>query len=380
MALGESPAEFAGGWGSGRMTGVRVLLAPDCFTGTLTALEAAEALAQGWRRARSDDELVLQPLSDGGPGFLDALPGVEVSALVEDPLARPTIARLRLDGTTGYVEAAQAAGLHLLEPEDRDPGVTTTYGVGQLVRAAVDGGATRVVVGVGGTATNDGGAGFLAALGLLTPELRDLAGGLALKRPADVATTALPELVLASDVDNPLLGPSGATRVFAPQKGASAEQVERLEQRMTAWADGLESHLGVTARDLPGAGAAGGLGFALLALGATRVPGLDVVADATGLAAQVAQADLVVTGEGRLDGQSVRGKVVGGVAGLALEHGVPCVAVAGEVLLGRREAGAAGLAETWALVDHAPTRALTEAAAVVSEVAEQVARSWAAAQ
>src|SRR5689334_860798 len=134
------------------MTGVRVLLAPDCFTGTLTALEAAEALAEGWRRARPGDELVLQPLSDGGPGFLDCLPGTEVSVLVEDPLARPAIARFRLDGTTGYVEAAQAAGLHLLDPADRDPGVTTTYGVGQLVRAAVDAGARRVVLGLGGTA------------------------------------------------------------------------------------------------------------------------------------------------------------------------------------------------------------------------------------
>jgi glycerate kinase len=366
------------------MRGVRVLLAPDCFTGTLSALEAAEALAAGWRRARPGDDLVLQPLSDGGPGFLDALPGADVSVLVEDPLARPALGRFRLDGTTGYVEAAEAAGLHLLDPADRDPTLTTTYGVGQLVRAAVDAGAARVVLGLGGTATNDGGAGLLAALGIARQDAageRLAPGGAALAQAARLVGRPIEvELVAATDVDNPLLGEHGASRVFGPQKGATPEQVEQLDAALSHWADLVEAHLGRAARDLPGAGAAGGLGFALLALGATRVPGFDVVAEATGLSERVGSTDLVVTGEGRLDGQSVRGKVVGGVASLALGHGVPCVAVAGEVLLGRREAGAAGLAETWSLVEHAPSRALTDAAEVVSEVAEQLARSWAAAQ
>lgn len=359
---------------------MRVLLAPDSYGGTLTAVEAAEALARGWRAARPQDELVLQPLSDGGPGFLDALPGTRVTALVEDPLARPTLAAFALDGTTAYVEAAQAAGLHLLAVEERDPAVTTSYGVGQLVAAAVAAGATRVVVGLGGTATNDGGAGLLAALGVRREDAQGARlepGGLALARAARLVGDATRvELVAATDVDNPLLGPQGATAVYAPQKGASAEQVGRLEAALAHWADLVERHLGVQVRDRPGAGAAGGLGFALLALGASRVPGLDVVADAVGLDALVAAADVVVTGEGRLDGSSTRGKVVAGVARRALEHGVPCVAVAGEVLLGRREAAAAGLAETYALLDHAPGRALTEAAATVSEVAEGVARRW----
>ena len=362
------------------MRRVRVLLAPDSFGGTLTAAEAAEALARGWRTARPDDALVLQPLSDGGPGFLDALPGRRVTALVEDPLARPTLATFVLEGTTAYVEAAQAAGLHLLAPEERDPGVTTSYGVGQLVAAAVEAGATRVVVGLGGTATNDGGAGLLAALGVRREDAeggRLEPGGLALARAARLAgRPAAVELVAATDVDNPLLGPHGATRVYGPQKGASPELVERLDAALAHWADLVEVHLGARVRDAPGAGAAGGLGFALLALGASRVPGLEVVADAVGLDTLVAGAELVVTGEGRLDGQSTRGKVVSGVAALALTHGVPCVAVAGEVLLGTREAGAAGLAGTYALVDHAPERARTEAAAVVSEVAQEVARRW----
>jgi glycerate kinase len=359
---------------------VRVLLAPDGFSGTLTALEAAEALAEGWRKERPGDDLQVQPLSDGGPGFLDALPGRRVTALVEDPLARPVLGTVAIDGTTAYIEAAHAAGLHLLEPEERDPGVTTTYGVGQLVTAALDAGATRVVVGLGGTATNDGGAGLLAALGVRREDeagRRLDPGGLALVHTARLVGEPPPvRLVAATDVDSPLLGPYGATRVFGPQKGASPGQVELLEDALAHWADVLEAHLGVTARDLPGAGAAGGLGFALLALGAERVGGFDVVAGAVDLAGQVAAADLVVTGEGRLDGSSVRGKVVSGVARLAVERGVPCVAVAGEVLLGRREAGAAGLAETFSLVDHAPGRALTEAAAVVSEVGVQVARRW----
>lgn len=359
---------------------MRVLLAPDCFTGTLTALEVAQSLAEGWQAARPADELLLQPLSDGGPGFLDALPGTRVTALVEDPLARPTLGGFLLDGTTAYVESAQAAGLHLLDPIERDAGTTTTYGVGQLVRAAVDAGARRVVVGLGGTATNDGGAGFLAALGVRREDEageRLEPGGLALARAARlVGRPPDVQLVAATDVDNPLLGVHGATQVFGPQKGATPDELQALEDALARWADLVEAHLGTSARDLPGAGAAGGLGFALLALGASRVPGFEVVADAVGLAAQVASADLVVTGEGRLDGSSTRGKVVSSVARLAMEHGVPCVAVAGEVLLGRREAGAAGLAETYALVDHAPERALTDAAAVVSEVAVQVARGW----
>jgi glycerate kinase len=335
------------------MRGVRVVVAPDSFGGTLSAADAAAGIASAWPPPH---EVVQLPMSDGGPGFLDALPGTRVTTLVTDPLGRPVLAAFLLDSTTAYVESAQAAGLHLLDPEERDPTGTSTFGVGQLVRAAVEAGATRVVLGLGGTATNDGGRGFVEALGDLRPEL-----------------------VAATDVDNPLLGPDGATRVFGPQKGATAVQVEELEQRLAAWASELEATTR-PARDLPGAGAAGGLGFALLALGGERVSGFEVVAGAVRLADAVAGADLVITGEGRLDGQSVRGKVVAGVAGMAAEHGVPCVAVAGEVLLGRREAGAAGLSATYALVDHDREHALSDAPRVLREVAVQVARAWGVAQ
>jgi glycerate kinase len=364
---------------------MRVVVAPDSFGGTLSAVEAAAALADGWREAAPSAELDVVPMSDGGPGFVDVLAsalGVPPRVVdTVDPLRRPVRAGVLVAGGVGYVESAAAAGLHLLADDERDPRLTTTYGAGQLVLAVAPE-ADRIVIGLGGSGTNDGGAGLWAALGAEPAEL--LAGGggrLAdlgdLHRPGQ---TDLPPLVAATDVDNPLLGPYGATHVFGPQKGASAAQVQALEAALARWADLVESPLGVAVRDLPGAGAAGGVGFALLALGAQRVPGFDVVAAATGLDGLVAHADLVITGEGRLDASSTRGKVVSGVARVAGEHGVPCVAVAGEVLLGQREAGAAGLSETWSLVDHDEQHARSDAARVLSEVAVRVARAWGVAQ
>ncbi|MCW2671656.1 MAG: glycerate kinase [Frankiales bacterium] len=358
---------------------MRVVIAPDCFAGTLSAQAAADALAEGWRRVRPHDELVLVPMSDGGPGFLDVLPGQEVSVLVEDPLARPTLAAFRLDGRTAYVESAQACGLHLLDPADRDPALTTSYGVGQLVRAAVDAGARQVVLGLGGSATNDGGAGMLAALGVrregpdgepLEPGCLPLAHAVRL-----VGTPLAVELVAATDVDNPLLGEHGATRVFGGQKGA--RDPEALEGALAHWADLLEAHLGVAVRDLPGAGAAGGLGFALLALGAERVSGVQVVAAAVGLADAVAGADLVVTGEGSFDWQSLRGKVVSGVAATAGGQAVPCVVVAGRTSVGRREAAAAGVDASYSLVEELGLeRALSQPGESLATVASTVARAW----
>ncbi len=335
-------------------------------------------MASGWQSARPADELVLRPMSDGGPGFLDALPGESRTLTVEDPLARPVTASFRLDRTTAYVESAQACGLHLLAADERDPGLTTTYGVGQLVVGAVEAGATRIVVGLGGSATNDGGAGLLAALGVRREDAagqRLAPGGLALS--ACVRLVGDPrrvELVAATDVDNPLLGPFGATRVFGPQKGPA--DLQALEQALTHWADRVEGHLAVSARDLPGAGAAGGLGFALLALGATRVGGAAVVADAIGLAAQVEQADLVVTGEGCFDVSSLRGKVVAHVASVAQGAGVPCLVVAGRVEVGARQAAAAGIDGLHALVDAVGDRALTDPAGAVAEVTAGLARQW----
>jgi glycerate kinase len=375
-----------------RLQDMRVLMAPDGFGGTLSPAQAAEALAAGWRRAAPGDEVDLAPLSDGGPGFVDvlatALPDAERRTVtVEDALARPVEADLLVHGTTAYVESAQACGLHLLAPAERDPLRATTYGVGQLLVAALDAGATRIVVGLGGSATNDGGAGLLAALGLQRLDAaggRLAPGGLALREVDRLTGTLDPRLagvalVAASDVESPLLGLYGASSVFGPQKGASREDVALLDGALTRWADVLEPALGVSVRDLPGAGAAGGLGAALYALGATQSPGIALVHEAVGFDARVAGADLVVTGEGRFDAQSLVGKVVSGVARAAGEHAVPCVVLAGDVQLGRREAAAAGVEQAWSLVDLVGAeRAMGDAAGALAELAAHVAGQWSA--
>lgn len=369
---------------------MRVLLAPDSYGGTLSAAEAASAMAAGWASAAPSDELDLAPLSDGGPGLVEVLAAALPSAVrhvitVEDPLARPVEAAFLMHGTTAYVEAAAACGIHLLEQSERDPEVTTTYGVGQLVAAALDRGAGRIVVGLGGSATNDGGAGLLAALGVQRLDAageRLPPGGAALRsldrlEGAPDPRLAAVELVAATDVDSPLLGLYGASATFGPQKGASREAVARLDAALTRWADVLEPHLGVSVRDLPGAGAAGGLGAALLALGARREPGIELVQRLVGLEERIAAADLVVTGEGAFDPTSLTGKVVSGVSALAAAHAVPCVVLAGSVSIGRREAAAAGIEASYSLIDTVGReRALGEPATALAELAARVARQW----
>ncbi len=370
--------------------GMRLVIAPDGFGGTLSPAAAARAVGEGWSRAAPADEVDLCPLSDGGPGLVEvmqtALPGSTlVPVVVEDALARPVEAAVLLDGRTAYVESALACGLHLLAPAERDPRAATTYGVGQLLLAALDAGATRIVVGLGGSATNDGGAGMLAALGLgradgagerLAPGGAALAGAASLTGALDGRLGGV-ELLAATDVDAPLLGPRGASAVFGPQKGASPDDVRELDAALARWADLLEDALGVQVRDAPGAGAAGGLGAALLALGAERRPGIGLVREAVGLDRRVAGADLVLTGEGTLDGTSLTGKVVSGVAEAAGAAGVPCVVLAGQVQLGRREQAAAGLAGAYAVVDRVGLEAsLADPAGELAALAAQVAGEW----
>jgi glycerate kinase len=263
--------------------------------------------------------------------------------------------------------------------------VTSTYGVGHLLRAALDAGAERIVVGLGGSATNDGGAGLLAALGL-TPVGADgqqlPPGGAALAQVDSLRGELDPrlagvELVAAMDVDAPLLGLHGASAVFGPQKGASREDVHRLDGALARWADVLESSTGPAVRDLAGAGAAGGLGAALLALGATREPGIGLVERLVRLERHVAKADLVVTGEGTFDFSSLHGKVVSGVAAAAAAVGLPCIVLAGQVTVGRREAAAAGIDATYAVADAVGVEAaLDRPAEELAALAERVAREW----
>ena len=304
-----------------------VLFAPDSFKGSLTSLEVARALADGWARARPDDELLLSPLADGGEGTLAAAAAAGgwtwQKAAAHDPIGRPiTAGWLRsVDGRSAIVELAAASGLSRLAPDELDPIGASTLGTGEVVRAALDAGVESIVIGIGGSATNDGGRGLLEGIGS--------GDGVGVR-------LAAVDVVVACDVANPLLGPSGAAATYGPQKGASPEQVAQLDARLARWADELERETGRDERKTPGAGAAGGVGFALLATQdrfrsfALR-PGVDLLMEATGFDDKLARADLVMTGEGRIDAQTAFGKTALGVAKRAATAGVPCIAVGGGV-------------------------------------------------
>lgn len=357
---------------------MRVLVAPDKFAGTLTAPQAAGAIAEGWRRHAPGDELDLVPMADGGPGFVEvlheSLGGRMVPATVSGPFGDPVDGAVLVVGETAYVESAQACGLHLTER--RDPERATTYGVGQLLLAARDAGARRVVVGLGGSGTNDGGAGLLAALGATADRPLDRGvSGLEGVTRVDLPDRPLGEvaLVAASDVDNPLTGLFGAIKVFGAQKGIAEEDMPR-------WDAALQELAAATDRataTAPGAGAAGGLGFAMLLLGATRRAGVEVVAEAVGLLERARRADVVLTGEGSFDPQSSGGKAPAGVAAVAGEAIRPCVVLAGRVTVGAREMRALGVEAAYSLLDVVgEERAFGEPEAALAELAERVARTW----
>ncbi len=327
---------------------MRILVAPDKFRGTLTARQAAEAIAAGWRRARPRDRLDLAPMADGGEGtaetLVDALGGRLVRTSVRGPLGDPVEAAFGMaetaEGRLAIVEMAAASGLALLAPSRRDPRITTTRGTGDLIAASLDRSPDQLVVALGGSATNDGGAGMAQALGvrLLDGSGREIGpGGVALLELERVDMTAMdPRIervvcVAATDVDNPLTGPLGASSVYGPQKGASVEDVAVLDRALGHMAAVVRRDLGVDLRDEPGAGAAGGLGFGLMAfLGAHVRPGVEVVSDALDVTSRLSEADLVITGEGRLDAGSLRGKVPAGILRLARELSVPAVIACGQ--------------------------------------------------
>ena len=366
-------------------------MAPDAFDGTLTAVEAAEAMRAGWNQVAPDDQLVLLPMSDGGPGFVDVLStvldGQTVPVQTTDPLGRPAVGAVLVVGDTAYIESAQACGLQLLTAAERNPLVTTTFGLGALLTAAVECGARTLVVGLGGSATNDAGMGMLTALGVTPLDAAGVAlpyGGLALADLAKLDGAAQlrgAAIVAATDVDNPLCGPHGATAVYGPKKGLRPEDRDRLDAALAQWAEVAERDIpGAPAGliDLPGAGAAGGLGAALLTLGGTRRSGGEIIFAAVDLPGALAEADLVLTGEGSFDFQSVRGKVAGGVAALATEHGVPCVVLAGQVSLGRQQAAAAGVEAAYSVVEQAGSveAAMERPGDRLTELAARVAGEW----
>jgi glycerate 2-kinase len=359
---------------------VRVLIAPDKFAGTLTAVEAARAMADGWARQAPHDELDLAPMADGGPGFVDvlheALGGELSAATVAGPHRDPVPGAVLVLGDRAWVESAQACGLAQTRGEGAE--AATTWGVGELVLRAIAAGATDVVVGLGGSGTNDGGAGLLGALGATADRPLDQ-GATGLDgiseldlEPARAAVRGI-RLTVASDVDSPLTGLFGATRQFGPQKGIAEDRLPLV--------DGLLEQLAaVTDRRTAlakGAGAAGGLGFALLLLGGTRRPGFDVVSEAVDLPVRARSADVVLTGEGSFDFSSRSGKVPYGVAAVAAEAVRPCVALAGHVLVGSREMRALGIEAAYSLVDLVgEEQALGDAAGSLTRLAERVARTW----
>ncbi len=336
---------------AGPAAGRTVLIAPDSFKGSLTSVQVAQALADGWRRARPDDEILLCPLADGGEGTLAAIEAAggwqRRTSTVRDPLGRQITARWLIsdDGQRAAVEMAAASGLSLLTADERDPIRATSIGTGDLIRAALNARVRSIVLGIGGSATTDGGAGLLTGLGAhadrdtATVDLADLDPRL-----------ATVELQVACDVSNPLSGPTGAAAVYGPQKGATRDDVQDLDRRLDRFADTMDVEAGRPERATPGAGAAGGVGYALLSIqdrfrSFGLRPGVDLVMDATDFDARLARADLVITGEGRIDAQTAFGKTALGVARRAGAAGVPCIAVGGGV----EPDGIAALAEVGAV-------------------------------
>jgi glycerate kinase len=398
------------------VTGLRVLIAPDSFGDSLTAVEAATAIRTGWQRARPNDALTLAPQSDGGPGFVDVLAGrlgVKQTLRVSGPLEAEVTAAWVLDEAapgTAYIECAQACGLALLggPPTVQTALAAHSRGVGQLIAAALDAGAGRIVVGLGGSSCTDGGRGMVDELAADVRSTTNAADVRSTTNAADVRSTTIAadvrsttkaadvrsttnvkltaarklltdvELIAATDVEHPLLGPMGAARVFGPQKGADPDTVLILEQRLTDWAAELDAAAGREVSTEAGAGAAGGIGAALLALGGRRESGAAIIAEHTRLADDVAAADLVITGEGRFDDQSLHGKVVSALAGAARSRGVPVLVLAGQVMLDEGALREAGITAARSIVDHTGSvqLAIDDAANQLAGLAQVMAATW----
>jgi glycerate 2-kinase len=369
-----------------------VVVAPDKFKGTLTAAQVAAHVAAGLDRACPGVTTVQVPVADGGDGTVDAAEAAgfrRVEMGVRGPTGRPVTASFALLDGTAVIESAQACGLTRLPGGVAAPLTATSRGVGELILAAVRMRAKRIVLGLGGVACTDGGAGLVTALGgrLLDESGTELPpGGAALARLHRIDVSKLrdlpgTEVIAATDVDNPLLGPRGAAAVYAPQKGASPEDVTLLENGLARWADVAEQSFGFRQRDEPGAGAAGGLGFAALGfLGATVQPGIELMLDLLSFAGHLPGARLVITGEGALDAQTLHGKAPAGVARAtaAAAPDLPVVAVAGVCSLTPDQLRSAGIARAYALADIEPdlARCLEQAGPLLEDLAGRVARDW----
>ena len=370
---------------------MKIVVAPDKFKGSLAAGQVAAAIAAGLRAELPAAELVTVPVADGGDGTVDAAvaAGFErVPVAVDGPVGNPVTASYARRGAVAVVELAAACGLSRLPGGRREPLTASSFGGGQVLAAALDAGARRIVVGVGGSASTDGGTGLLQALGarVLDGRGEPLArGGGALRDVASLDLTGLhpalrggdASVILATDVVNPLTGPDGAAEVYGPQKGASPDQVRELAGGLRRWAAVVAAATGADRSRAPGAGAAGGAGFAALAvLGAERRPGIELVLDLVDFEAALAGAALVITGEGSLDTQTLAGKAPAGVARAAARRGIPVVAVAGRSTLTEAELASAGIATVYPLSDLEPDpeRSTADASLLLFQVGRQVAR------
>ncbi|VVN88415.1 Glycerate 2-kinase [Pseudomonas fluorescens] len=373
---------------------MKIVIAPDSFKDSLSAQGVADAIALGLAQVWPDAQLIKCPMADGGEGtvesILAACEGQQRRTVVRGPLGATVEAAWGWlpQSHTAIIEMAEASGLQLVPVAQRDACISSTFGTGQLIRAALDAGAQRVILAIGGSATNDGGAGAMQALGvkLLDAQGQTLSpGGLALAQLARVDLSEIdPRLAqvrfdIAADVNNPLCGPHGASAIFGPQKGASPVQVEQLDRALGHFADHCAAALNNDVRDEPGSGAAGGLGFAAKAfLGAQFKAGVEVVAELVGLADAVSGADLVITGEGRFDAQTLRGKTPFGVARVAREHGVPVIVIAGTLGDGYQALYEHGVDAAFALASGPMTldQACAEAPRLLRERATDIARVW----
>lgn len=373
---------------------MKIVIAPDSYKDSLSAVAAAQAIARGWRSVFSQAQTVECPMADGGEGTIEAIlaavPGEWRTAQVSGPLGEPTSARWGWlpDSRTAIIEMAEASGLQLVPLAQRDARISSTRGTGELILQALDAGARTLILTIGGSATNDAGSGLLSALGarLLDASSAALApGGLALAQLARIDITNLDprladiQVVVAADVNNPLCGPHGASHIFGPQKGATAEHVLSLDAALGHFADACANLLGKDLRNVPGAGAAGGLGFAAMAfLGATFRPGVEVVAEQVSLADKVQDADLVITGEGCFDSQTLRGKTPLGVARVAQRHGVPVIVLAGTLGQGYDALYDAGIQAAFSLTSGPMSleEACRRAPQLLEERARDIARLW----
>ncbi|WP_394143537.1 glycerate kinase [Vibrio atypicus] len=374
---------------------MKVVIAPDSYKESLTAMEVATAIEKGFKEIMPEAEYIKLPMADGGEGtvqsLVDATGGSIVTVDVTGPLGQPVEGFYGLlgDGSTAVIEMAAASGLHLVEPSERNPLLTSTYGTGQLIKAALDEGVNHIIIGIGGSSTNDGGVGMAQALGakLVNVQGVDLPfGGGALAGLAEIDLSGLDprlakiQLEVACDVDNPLCGPKGASHVFGPQKGATPEMIEQLDKNLAHYAEVIRQTNGKDVINQAGAGAAGGLGAALLGLfDATLRPGISIVMDAVNLAEVVKDADLVITGEGRIDSQTIHGKTPIGVARTAKLYNLPVIGIAGSTAQDCRVVHDHGIDAVYSVVLGAtdlPT-ALKEAAFNVEMTSRNVAAALA---